>query len=129
MLLERDGVLAAVEISVSTPVAYEAQNVRKCLDAGYPRIGVVLAKSKKAQVNYIATLTESLAPNERGKVSFLIPEDLPDFIATLLPIAPASERVVRGYKVKSTVRESSPEEARARRDMVAKLVSKAISGT
>ena len=127
VLLERDGILAAVEISVSTPVAYEMQNVRKCLDAGYPRIGVVLAKSKKTQANYIAAITEAMASDERERVSFLVPEDLPDFIARLVPVAPSAERIVRGYKVRGAVREISPEEDRARRDLVAKLISSALT--
>lgn len=127
VLLERNGVLAAIEISVSTPASYEAQNVRKCLDAGYPRVGVVLAKSKKAQANFIAAITGSLSAEDREKVSFLVPEDLPDFIAALVPASQPPERVVRGYKVKGAVRESSPEEARARRDIVAKLISSALT--
>lgn len=60
VLIERDGVLAAIEISVSTPIEYEKLNLRKCLDAGYPRVGVVLAKSKRTQGSYQAGLSEGL---------------------------------------------------------------------
>ncbi|MBV9182363.1 MAG: DUF87 domain-containing protein, partial [Acidobacteria bacterium] len=61
ILLERDGVVAAIEVSVSTPVSWEQANLRKCLLAGYPRIAVVLAKSKRTQANYKMSLSQGLA--------------------------------------------------------------------
>jgi Type IV secretion-system coupling protein DNA-binding domain len=124
VLLERDGVVAAIEISVSTPVAHEIANLRKCLDAGYPRIAVILAKSKKTRATYKAALIESMAPTERERVSFLAPEELPDFIAGLaLPPQP-EERVVKGYRVKGTMKATSIEDAKVRRDAVAKLLAR-----
>jgi hypothetical protein len=127
VLLERDGVVAAIEISVSTPAEHEKANLRKCLDAGYPRIGVVLAKSKRTQTTYRTTLTAGLTGEEQGRVSFLSPEDLPDFIAALAPPPAPTERVVKGYKVKGTITVSSPEEAKARQDAIAKLIAKSLS--
>lgn len=127
VLLERDVVLAAVEISISTPVAHEVRNLRKCLDAGYPRIGVVLAKSKASRTSYVATLSDSMTVKERERVSFLSPEDVPDFVAAMASIEKVAERMVRGYRVKSAVVQGSLEEAQGRRDAIAKLIAKVLS--
>jgi len=126
VLLERDGVVAAIEISVSTPVEHEKSNLRKCLNAGYPRIGIILAKSKKTQATYKAALTENLATDELGRISFLAPEGLPDFIASIAPSPAPTERVVKGYKVRGTVTATSPEEAKARQDAIARLIAKSL---
>lgn len=126
VLLERDGVVAAFEVSVSTPVEYERQNLEKCLRAGYPKIAVVLAKSKTQQSAYRAALFESVPETDRERVSYLTPEEIPDYIAALAPPPPRSERIVRGYRVKGAVSPASAKDARARRDAVARLIAKSL---
>ncbi len=126
VLLERDGVLAAVEISVSTPVEHEIENVRKCLAAGYPRIAVVLAKSRATQTRYEAAIVETLSEDERKRVSFHTPEEIPDYIASLVPKAVTRESTVRGYKVKVSSAGTSPEEIRERREAVAKVIARSL---
>ena len=93
---EPDGVLAAFEISVTTPVEHERENLRKCLASKYPRIAVVLAKSKKSESSYRAALSEVVHPTDRERVSFLAPEDIPGFIASLAAPSQPSDRIVRG---------------------------------
>jgi hypothetical protein len=126
VLIGRDGVLAAVEISVSTPVEHERENVRKCLAAAYPRLAVVLAKSKATQSRYEATLLEGLSADERGRISFFTPEGIPDFIASLVPPAAPSVIVVKGYKVTVAHAASSTDDARLRREAVAKVIARSI---
>ncbi len=128
VLIERDGVLAAIEVSVTTPVEYERQNLEKCLRAGYPKVAVVLAKSKTQQSAYRAALYESVPDTDRERVSYLTPEEIPDYIATLAPPPPRSERIVRGYRVKGAVSPVTAEDAKARRDAVARLIAKSLSG-
>lgn len=126
VLIERDGVLAAIEISVSTPIEHEKLNLRKCLDAGYPRIGVVLAKSKRTQGTYQAGLSENLTHEERARVSFLAPEELPDFIAAVAPPVESTEKVVKGYRVKVSHTPGTPEEIKARQEAVARVIARSI---
>ena len=128
VLIERDGVLAAIEVSVSTPVEYERQNLEKCLRAGYPKVAVVLAKSKTQQSAYRAALYESVPDTDRERVSYLTPEEIPDYIAALAPPPPRSERIVRGYRVKGAVSPVTAGDAKARRDAVARLIAKSLSG-
>ncbi len=127
VLIERNGVLAAIEISVTTPVQHECENLRKCLSCDYPRIAVVLVKSKTVQMSYRTALREVVSDSDRERVSFLTPEEIPDFIAALAPPPESEERVVRGYKVKGSFVKVSPEDARARQEAVARLIAKSIA--
>ena len=127
ILLERGGVVAAVEISVSTPVEHESENVKKCLAAGIPRIVVVLAKPKPMQNAFRQTLLDLIAEGDRERVSILTPEELPAYIAALAPMPAPAERVVKGYRVKSGTVAATPEEARARRDAIGRIIAQSIS--
>jgi hypothetical protein len=127
VLIERNGVLAAIEISVTTPVEQEREHLRKCLAAGYPRIAVVLAKSKTVQASYRAALSEVVGEGDRERVRFLTPEELPDFIASLAPPPEPTERIVKGYRVKGSFTQISEGDAQARQDAVARLIAKSLS--
>lgn len=126
VLLERDGAVAAIEISVTTPVEYERENLAKCLRAGFPKIAVVIAKSKVQQSAYRAALFESVPESDRERVSYLTPEELPDYIASLAPRPEPTERIVKGYRVKSAVTAVSAADAKARRDAVARLIAQSL---
>jgi hypothetical protein len=126
VLLEREAVTVAVEISVSTPIEQEQANVRKCLEAGYARIAVVLAKSRTTAGRYRGAICDALTENERRRVSLLAPEDVPDYIASLAPPPVPTESLVKGYRVRVTRTAVSPEEARERRERLTKLVARSL---
>jgi len=127
VMISRDNVSAAFEISVTTPAEYERQNVRKCLAAGYAHVALVLTKSKQSQARYRAAVLDGLTDDERARVTFLAPEDVPDYLAALAPPSDPSETIVSGYKVRVSRTAVSPEEARDRRDRLAKLVARSLT--
>jgi|GEM_PF-548081 len=124
--LERDGLVAAIEISVTTPVEHERENLRKCLAEPYPRIAIVLAKSKKVQTSYRNALFEIIPEADRERVTFLTPEEIPDYIGSLAAPPEPEERVVRGYRVKGSFVATTPDEARARQDAIARLLAQSL---
>jgi hypothetical protein len=126
VLIERDGVLAAVEISVTTPVEQERENLRKCLDGPYPRIAVVLAKSKTAQNRYRTALLDGLTAIEQGRIAVLTPEELPDFVSSLTPPEASPETIVKGYRVRVVQAASSPDEQKARRERLAEVIARSL---
>ncbi|MDR6624837.1 type IV secretion system DNA-binding domain-containing protein [Caulobacter segnis] len=127
VLLTRDGMRAAFEVSVSTPAAWEQENVRKCLAAGYERVALVLAKSPRTQGTFRATITEGLSAEDRERVSFLAPEDLPDYITGLAPPPEPTETMVKGYRVRVSQTTVSPEEARLRREQLAAVIARSMA--
>jgi hypothetical protein len=127
ILLEQNGVVVAVEISVSTGAGHERDKLRRCMDAGYPHIAIVLAKSKTAQIRQQALLLEDLPEEERGRVSILSPEEIPDYIASLASPVQATETIVKGYRVRVAHKPGTPAETAMRRDQVARVIAKSLS--
>jgi hypothetical protein len=127
VLLERDGLAIPVEVSVSTPAEWERENIRKCLAAGFDRIALVLAKTDRTQARYRENLLGGLSDDERGRITLLAPEDVPDFLARLGEPPPTTETVVKGYRVRVSHAEVSPQDARDRRDRIAGLVARSLS--
>lgn len=126
VLLEREGVQAAIEISVTTPVEYERSNVLKCLAAGYEHVALVLAKSASLQGRYRATIIEGLTDEDRARLSFLVPEEIPDYIASLAPPPSPSETTVKGYKVRVSRVAVGADEAKERRDTLASIIARSL---
>jgi hypothetical protein len=129
VLIERDGPLAAIEISVSTPVEWEKENLAKCLAANVSRVAFVLAKSKTVQAGYRTALSEAIPEGERERVVFLTPEQLPEFILSLAPPPDTQDRIVKGYRVKGSFKKTSADDAKARQDAIAKLIAKSLSAS
>lgn len=127
VLLTRADLTVAVEVSVSTPVEWERENIRKCLEAGYSGVALVLAKTKANQTRYQAALMEGLGPDDQARLTFLSPEDLPDFIAALAPTPEPTENIVRGYRVKVSQAAVSPADAKARRETLARVISRSLA--
>ncbi len=125
MLLQHGGRTIAVEVSVTTPHAWEAGSVRNRLAAGADHVVLVLSKTKGFAAFRRAVLA-GLTPEEADKISVLVPEDVPDALAMLAPPPEASESVVRGYKVRVAHTAVSPENAKARRTEVARILSRSL---
>ncbi len=126
VLLERGGVIAAVEISVTTPAHWERVNVLKCLRANVPRVALLLAKSKRSSERYKSDVLEGLSSDEQAKVSFLAPEDVPDFIASLAPTPEPKAAIVKGYRVSVSQSSTSPEETKARREALGRIIARSM---
>lgn len=115
----------ACEISVTTNQDHELGNVEKCLAAGYAE--VVLVGSTERHIKALATfIEENLDESERGKVRYLIPEDLSSYLDSLGDIPQPTEQTVRGYKVRTAQQLVDPKEAGARRQAIAGVIARSI---
>lgn len=127
VLIERDGIVAAVEISVTTEADYDCEKLRKCLAAGCAKVAVVVAKPKGAAARYRASLAAQLSDDERAHVSLLAPEEVPDFIVALAPPPVERETIVKGYRVRLSHGSLPPEEAKARRERLARVIAQSLA--
>jgi hypothetical protein len=93
------------------------------LDGGCERVGLVLTKPKAHWRRYQEAVAEGLNPDEVGLVSYLAPEDLPDFIAGNAPGGEARETVVAGYKVRVSRTDQSVAGTEARRQAIAQIIA------
>jgi len=126
VLLERDGLRVAVEVSVSTPIHWERENLRKVLSADFERVALVLAKSQTTARRYREAVVEGLTEAQISRLSILYVEDLSDFISSLAPRPDEEDRIVKGYRVKVSRSTVSAREAKERRGALARLVSSSL---
>lgn len=124
-VLVRGDVKLAFEISVTTTRDHELGNIEKCLASTYTHV-VMLASHKKHQTSLERFISEALDDADKKRVSFLLPEDLPGFLDGYPVAQEPTERTVKGYTVRSRVKEIDPTEALARRKAIAQVVARSM---
>lgn len=112
----------ACEISVTSTPEYEAQNLAKCIRAGFGRIWAVAPDMKRRRA--IQTQAEArLGLEEAARVEFFTTEELIEALDALSVPEPV-EKVVKGYRVKTTRKAISPAEAKERRANIARILAR-----
>lgn len=115
----------ACEISVTTNQDHELGNVEKCLAAGYTE--VVLVGSNERHIKALAKFVEeNLDESERGKVRYVLPERLTEYLDSLGEVPKPTEQTVRGYKVRTVQQVVDPNEAGARRQAIAEVIARSL---
>jgi hypothetical protein len=115
----------AFEISVTTNRDHELGNVEKCLAAGYSDI--VLVGSNERHVNSLGKfIEENLEEGDQGKVRYVVPEGLIEYLDLLGEPPQPTEQTVRGYKVRTVQQVVDPKDAAARRHAVAEVIARSI---
>jgi len=115
----------AFEISVTTNRDHELGNVEKCLAAGYAEI--VLVGSNEWHVKSLGTfIEETLEEEDQGKVRYLVPEGLIQYLDSLEAHPQPMEETVRGYKVRTVQQVVDPKEADTRRQAIAEVIARSL---
>lgn len=102
LVLKRDDIKVAVEISDTSRVDYEISNIRKCLEAGYDY--VVAVSSDEKFLNELKTeVKKSFTFKERERIRFSLPLKLKDFLISIVSEkAIVSEKITRQKELLST---------------------------
>lgn len=127
VILRRDTISFAFEISVTTTRDHELGNIEKCLALPFTHI-VMLASHQKHLKSLSLFISKGLEEDEKKRVSFLLPEDLPGFLDGYPMTQEPKEKMVKGYTVRSRMKEADPSEAMARRRAIAAVVARSIQG-
>lgn len=99
--------------------------MEKCLAAGYDQIVLILGNAR--QVKRLSTfVAENLNEDDRGKIHFAIPESIVEFLDSIESPPQTSESEVRGYKVKVTRQNLSPDEIATQRAAVASVIARSF---
>jgi hypothetical protein len=122
--LERDDLSIAVEISVSTHAAHEVKNIVKCIEAGFDEVFLVVPDNKR-RIKFANDIPASLDNAQAKMLKIMAPEDLPKALNERAAKLAASEKFVRGYRVSSHYRPISEEDAKFKRQTVAKIIAEA----
>jgi len=125
VILRREEITLAFEISVTTTKDHELGNIEKCLAHPFTHV-VMLASHARHLKSLSMHVGKALEDNERERVSFLLPEDLPAFLDGYPQTQTPKERTVKGYTVRSRVTQANPTEAIARRRAIAAVVARSL---
>jgi len=102
LVLKRDDLKVAVEISDTSKIDYEITNIRKCLEAGYDY--VVAVSSDEEFLTQIKTeVKKSFSFKERERIRFSLPLKLKDFLMGIVSEkAIVSEQITKQKELLST---------------------------
>jgi hypothetical protein len=123
VLLRRDDVSIACEISVTTEIDHELGNIVKCASLGYSRI-LFVAASKRKRDQMLRRAAEAVP---EAPIVAVAPEELVGALESFEAPATPTEATVRGYKVKVKRQAVSPGDVAARRSTVAEIIARSLS--
>ena len=128
LTLEKPGHAIACEINVTSTIDYEVGNASKCLKAGFARVAVICPNADRL-LRLAEAMKGCFSPDQVSRIGFYSPDDFISYLQTATieetptgTPAPTEERR-RGYKVKRSFVQLSPEDAKAREDSALKMLA------
>lgn len=135
LLLERGALRLAVEISVTTGVTHELENILKCLTGTYDHIAFITADQRKAE-QIMERLRERVSETDLARIASYQVETFVEYLRSLLvvPDAPESpslprkpaKRKVKGWTVKSKVAEQTSEEEKQKQEQALRAIAEML---
>ena len=133
LVLRRGSVEIAVEITITTGVDHEFENVKKCLASGIGRVAVV-ATGRKHLDEIAAAVQGGLGSEAAAKVGYHTPDE---FLAELQKLAKATELPpasapmaktgkILGFEITRNFPKQSPEEQRLNQQAIHEVTLKAL---
>jgi hypothetical protein len=133
LVLRRGQVEIAVEITITTGVDHEFENVKKCLAAGFNRVAMVATGRKQLEA-IAAAVQGGLGPEAAAKVGYYTPDE---FISELQNLAkatelpPPSEPMAKtgkllGFEITRNFPKQTPEEQRLNQQAIYEVTMKAM---
>ena len=132
LVLRRGSIEIAVEITITTSVDHEFENVKKCLASGIARVAVIATGRK--QLEAIAAAVQGGLGAAAAKVTYHTPDE---FLAELQKLAktieepPPSEPMAKtgkllGFEITRNFPKQSPEEQRLNQQAIHEVTMKAM---
>jgi hypothetical protein len=115
----------AFEISVTTDPQHELGNIRKCLSAQFDRVVMVGVDATRLGKLKEAALFE-FTPTEQVRIGFCLPDGIQAALVELSAMAAGTDSVSHGRKTKVTFRPLDEDEARRRREIVARVSTQSL---
>jgi hypothetical protein len=119
--MRRDNLQVACEVSVTTSVEHELDNIEKCLRTGYDYV-LSVSKNEEHLQKIRILANEKLEAKELLRVSFLLPEKVGAFLTSITPKEVLKEQTVKGYRVKVEFDEVDDADRISRQKSVVKAV-------
>ena len=101
VILRRDKEVICCEVSVTTTKEHELLNVQKCFAYGADSVWLV-ANTQRHQTGLTKHIRPLLSDSENEQLQIIEVEALSDLLPALVDQTEKAERIVRGYRVRST---------------------------
>jgi len=122
LVLKRDGVSVACEVTVEQTIDYEVGNVSKCRKAGFTRIAVVgVSEDRLSKLE--SAVANSLGAEKARCVGYFLPDAFIDALRVERKPQPVPEPVARTRGVKRKIVEISAGEMKEKEDQAMKLMA------
>jgi hypothetical protein len=125
LLLERPDQIFACEISITTTIDHEIGNVQKCLKAGFPTVAVICVDAERLR-KIEAAVTSSIGPDVAARLIYSEPDEFIARLQALPPQVPKAPETRRGYKIKRSARDLTPEEQKQREEAAIQSIAEAM---
>lgn len=131
LLLERDGLTIAVEITVTNTLDYELKNIGKCLRAGVSQV-VVIGMDIEKLAKIEAAARNRFGEQHNNQLHFFTKDTFHRHLqaVVILPPPPShtseTTQMHKGWRVKTSVVQLTPEEMQEREENVARILGNSI---
>ena len=124
VVLYRDGLQIACEISATSSSDHEVRNIEKCLRGNFTHVFAIAVNAKRLRALEKRARLE-LSEDQLAKVEFLTLEMVFELLDDLSAPEPM-ENVVRGYKVRVTQKPLRAGDAHEKREAIARVIEKSL---
>jgi hypothetical protein len=126
VLLERNSLVIACEISFTNTEDNESSKIIKCLKGGFPKFVMICTDEKKLR-KIAAAISGGLDSELAARVEYFQPDPFIEYLKTL-PVEPPkkSEKIRRGYKVKHSQSSGSTEEQMAKEEAAIRAIAESM---
>jgi hypothetical protein len=125
VVMERNEVKLAVEITVTTSKQWEAHNIEKCISAGYTT--VVVCSEEQRSLDKIREYIRPIAlSNPHAAIYTFLPDELVAYLDQIVIKDSIAEEHIMGYRVVMDYEPLSQEQADEKRSSIARVVIDAM---
>ncbi|MGZ5799538.1 MAG: type IV secretory system conjugative DNA transfer family protein, partial [Burkholderiaceae bacterium] len=126
IVLKKDKLTIACEISVTTTVEHEVANLTKCLQSKPKFNHLIFICKDKRRRDKVQKLLASTQP-EAANIIFIGQDDIVVALDQVDPQPKTTEGTIRGYKVKVSRQNLSTSDIAARRAVVAEVIARSLA--
>jgi len=121
IVLKRDKLSIAVEVSVTNTIDYELQNMRKCIDEDMSHI-YLISESKVHLSNIKKKAKQQFEKSEYRKISFGTPAQFLTFLGKFEAKPKKEIKRIRGYRIKSNYKDIGDSDAHNRNQKIQDII-------
>lgn len=121
--LENEQIKIACEISVTNTPQYELENIKKCLKENYHLV-LMISKNLKHLSQIKEYSMSNLSQKELGKVRFISPHDVVNYLIDLEQNIKPKTEIIKGYRVTTSYDETSTRDTKKIKDSIFRIFKK-----